>query len=147
MTPRTDNPGPELAYSKWVEIALPYDQAIGAVKEALKTQGFGVLTEIDVRATLKEKLGEETEPCLIIGACNPALAHQALTAEPSVAVLLPCNVVVRARHGHSLVEAMNPAVLSELTGNPELEQVAVEAGRRIQQTLDALATDHPLPPG
>lgn len=135
-----------MAYSKSVEIALPYDQAIGAVKAAFKTHGFGALTEIDVRATLKEKLGEETEPCLIIGACNPALAHQALAAEPGVAVLLPCNVVVRARDTHSEVEAMDPAVMSALTGNPRLEAVAAEAGRLVQQALDALIADHPVLP-
>lgn len=135
-----------MQYSKSVEIALPYDRAVGVVKEAFKAQGFGALTEIDVRATLKEKLGEETEPCLIIGACNPALAHQALTAEPSVAVLLPCNVVVRARDDHSLVDALDPAVMSSLTGNRALEEVAAEAQRRIQLALDTLAGDHPLAP-
>lgn len=135
-----------MQYSKSVEIALPYDRAVGVVKEAFKAQGFGALTEIDVRATLKEKLGGETEPCLIIGACNPALAHQALTAEPSVAVLLPCNVVVRARDDHSLVDALDPAVMSSLTGNRALEEVAAEAQRRIQLALDTLAGDHPLAP-
>lgn len=135
-----------MPYSKSVEIALPYDRAIGAVKEAFKAQGFGALTEIDVRATLKEKLGEETEPCLIIGACNPSLAHKALSVEPSVAVLLPCNVVVRARDGHCLVEAMDPAVMSSLTGNPRLEEVAAEAERRVGQALHLLATTHPLTP-
>lgn len=133
-----------MSYSKSVEIALPYERAVGAVKEAFKAQGFGALTEIDVRATLKEKLGEETEPCLIIGACNPSLAHQALSVEPGVAVLLPCNVVVRARDGHCLVEAMDPAVMSSLTGNPALEQVAGEAQRRVGEALDFLVTAHPL---
>lgn len=135
-----------MAYSTSVEIALPYDRAIAAVKEAFKAQGFGALTEIDVRATLKEKLGEDTEPCLIIGACNPSLAHRALAAEPSVAVLLPCNVVVRASADHSLVEAMDPAVMSSLSGNAALEEVAAEAKRRVQSALDTLAAEHPLGP-
>lgn len=140
-----------MAYTKSVEISLPYEPAIAAVKEAFKDQGFGALTEIDVRATLKEKLGEDTEPCLIIGACNPQLAHRALTAEPAVAALLPCNVVVRARDHGALVEAMDPAIMSSLTGNPELEEIAAEAGRRVQAALDALGASHPLqlhqPPG
>ncbi|HET6966152.1 MAG TPA: DUF302 domain-containing protein [Acidimicrobiales bacterium] len=134
-----------MSYSKSVEIGLPYEQAIGAVKDAFKAQGFGALTEIDVRATLKEKLGEDTEPCLIIGACNPSLAHQALSIEPSVAVLLPCNVVVRARDGHCLVEAMDPAVMSSLTGNSGLEAVAGEAEGRVGKALESLAAAHPVP--
>lgn len=136
-----------MSYSKAVEISLPYDQAIGAVKEAFKAQGFGTLTEIDVRATLKEKLNEETEPCLIIGACNPVLAHKALSIEPGIAVFLPCNVVVRARGDHSLVEAMDPGVMSVLTSNKELEAVAREAQRRVQQALDVLVADHTVEPG
>ncbi|MHB1924367.1 MAG: DUF302 domain-containing protein [Acidimicrobiales bacterium] len=134
-----------MGYSKSVEIALPYDRAVGAVKESLKARGFGTLTEIDVRATLRDKLGEETEACLIIGACNPSLAHRALAIEPTVAVLLPCNVVVRARSGHSLVEAMDPSIMGTLTGNPDLADVAAEAGRLITSALESLTQDHPVP--
>ena len=133
-----------MAYTKSVEISLPYESAVVAVKEAFRDQGFGALTEIDVRATLKEKIGEETEPCLIIGACNPQLAHRALTAEPAVAALLPCNVVVRSRDHGALVEAMDAAVMSSLRGNPALADIAAEAGRRVQAALDALGAAHPL---
>ncbi|HZT64590.1 MAG TPA: DUF302 domain-containing protein [Acidimicrobiales bacterium] len=132
-----------MAYSKSVEIALPYERAVQAVKDAFKDQGFGTLTEIDVRQTLQDKLGVESEPCLIIGACNPQLAHRALSIEPSVAVLLPCNVVVRSRDRHSQVEAMDPAVMSSVTGNPAMREVAAEAERRVEQALDALAAAHP----
>jgi uncharacterized protein (DUF302 family) len=132
-----------MSYSKSVEIALPYEEAIGAVKEAFKAEGFGTLTEIDVRAMLKEKLGVESEPRLIIGACNPTLAHQALSIEPSVAVLLPCNVVVRGRDDHCEIEVMDPNVLSSLGASHALDDVAAEADRRIERALAALTTQHP----
>src|SRR5690606_39791937 len=88
-----------------------YDATVEEVRGLLAEQGFGVLTEIDVQATLREKLGEEMEPYLILGACNPPFAHRAITAEPQIGVLLPCNVVVRVDAGDVIVEAMDPSAV------------------------------------
>ncbi len=126
-------------YARSITLDLPYEEAVGKVKEALREQGFGTLTEIDVQATLREKLGTETEPYLIIGACNPPLAHRALEAVPTVGVFLPCNVVVRRSGGRSIVDAMDPEVMSKVIADPTLEEVAAEASRKIQAALDALS--------
>lgn len=119
-------------------LAANYADAVRQVKDSLKAQGFGVLTEIDMRVTLKEKLGAEIEPYLIIGACNPPLAHRALTAEPEIGLLLPCNVVVRESEGKVLVEAMDPAAAMGVVGNPAVLEVAQEAKARLQRALEAL---------
>ncbi|GAA5028633.1 DUF302 domain-containing protein [Terrabacter aeriphilus] len=102
--------------------------------------GFGVLTEIDLAATLKTKLDVDIAPQVILGACRPPLAHAALQAEPSIGVLLPCNVVVRAvGAGRTIVEAMDPATMVELTGNDQLAEVAADARERLSRALKALA--------
>lgn len=124
-----------MTYAKTITLDLPYDQAVPRVKEAFKAQGFGTLTEIDVRATLKEKLGEDMEPYVILGACNPQLAHRALDIEREIGMLLPCNVVVRADGGRSLVQALDPNVIADVPGNPALRPVAEEAGRHIDAAL------------
>ena len=116
----------------------PYEETVARVKDALKAQGFGVLTEIDVKRTLKEKLDRDVRPYVILGACNPPLAARALDAEPSVGLLLPCNVIVAERDGYTLVGAVNPQSLVELSGNPELVDVAHEVDRRLRQALDAV---------
>ncbi|MGW7448525.1 DUF302 domain-containing protein [Kitasatospora sp. NPDC054795] len=108
------------------------------VRAALAEQGFGVLTEIDVRATLQAKPGEEIEDYLILGACNPPLAHRALQADRHIGPLLPCNVVVRAVDGRTLVEAMDPQLLVRVTGQPVLTAVADEAAARLRAALDSL---------
>ena len=118
---------------------VPFADAVPRVREALSEQGFGVLTEIDVTATMQEKLGETMEDFVILGACNPPLAHRALTAERSIGLLLPCNVVVRADGDRSVVEAMDPTVMSRLTSTPEIAAVAEEAGQRLRAALDALS--------
>lgn len=126
-------------YGRTIELATPFDEVVPRVREALADQGFGVLTEIDVRATLQAKLGAAMEPYLILGACNPPLAHQALEVDRSVGMLLPCNVVVRAgAGGGSIVQALDPATLVELTERRELAPVAAEARRRLDAALDAL---------
>jgi uncharacterized protein (DUF302 family) len=104
-----------MIFTRRVDVDLPYDQAISATKAALQEQGFGTLTEIDVRQTLEDKLDVDVEPEVIIGACNPQLAHRAMCVDPRVATLLPCNVVVRVDGGCTVVEALDPAMMAELS--------------------------------
>jgi uncharacterized protein (DUF302 family) len=129
------------SYGTAITLDRPHAAVTEEVRAALKEQGFGVLTEIDVQATMREKLGEEAGPYLILGACNPPLAHRALIAEPSIGLLLPCNVVVRAVPGdddRTIVEALDPATMVTFTGNPELEPVATEAKARLDAALKAV---------
>lgn len=123
------------------EVHLPYEVADRRIREELAVQGFGILTEIDVRDTLKKKLNVDFPPYVILGACNPSLAHRALDAEPDIGLLLPCNVVVRRDEeaGTTIVEAMDPAPLIELAGNEALTEVAAEARARLQTALDRVA--------
>ena len=125
-------------FTRRIELDTTYDDTIGRVKDALADQGFGVLTEIDVRQTLKDKLDVDIEPQVILGACNPQLAHRALEIDPRVAALLPCNVVVRTENGRTVVEALDPKLIAEIPGNPALAPIAEEAGQRIKAALDAL---------
>ncbi len=128
-----------MRYGRTTELDLSYEEAVPQVKEALKQQGFGTLTEIDVRQTLKEKLGLDMEDYLILGACNPQLAHRALDIDRDIGLLLPCNVVVRRRDGRTLVQALDPAVMVSVPERPELQPIADEASRRIDAMLAALA--------
>jgi uncharacterized protein (DUF302 family) len=116
----------------------PYEEVIPRVKEAFKAEGFGVLTEIDMRQTLREKLGAEIEPYLILGACNPILAHRALGVEPEIGLLLPCNVVVRAVEEGCRVEAVDPKAVLGIVGNEQLDAIADEAKQRLRQALASL---------
>src|SRR5579859_2864103 len=125
-------------YGFGTRLNLPYDEAVGRVKDALKTEGFGVLTEIDVRRTLREKLGVEKEPYIILGACNPQLAHRALEQEPDIGLLLPCNVVVRAEGQGSRVDIADPQVMLGIVGNEELNAVAEEAKKRLLRAVASL---------
>jgi len=124
-------------FTRRIDLDATYDDAIGRVKDALKDQGFGVLTEIDVRQTLKDKLDIDVDPQIILGACNPQLAHRALEIDPRVAALLPCNVVVRTENGRTVVEALDPTLIANIPDNPALAPSAEEAGQRIQAALDA----------
>ncbi len=126
------------AYGFGITLAVPYEEAIPRVKEALKAEGFGVLTEIDVRQTLREKLRVEMEPYLILGACNPPLAHRALEEEPEVGLLLPCNVVVRVQGEGSRVEIADPQAMLGIVGNPHLDALAAEARQRLQRVISSL---------
>lgn len=108
------------------------------VREALAEEGFGVLTEIDVQATLREKLGEETGPYLILGACNPPLAHRAIGAEPQIGVLLPCNVVVRRDDGAVVVDAMDPESVMSVVESPAVGDVAAEVRKRLRAVVESL---------
>ena len=134
-------------YGRTIELEIPYDEAVARVKAAFKEQGFGTLTEIDVRATLKEKLGHDMEAYLIIGACNPHLAFRALEIERDIGLLLPCNVVVRERGGKTVVQALDPDVMVRVPGRPELQPIADEAGERIGRALAALQSGASEPVG
>ncbi|AXI90936.1 DUF302 domain-containing protein [Streptomyces griseoincarnatus] len=119
--------------------ATDLDTAVTAVRRALADQGFGILTEIDVAATLKAKLGHDMEDYLILGACNPPLAHRALEADRSIGLLLPCNVVVRRDGDQMLVQALDPGTMVTLTGLDTLKPVADETTARLDAALNALA--------
>ena len=132
-----------MEYGIAVRMTVPFPEAVRRVREALAAQGFGVLTEIDVRATLHEKLGEDMEDYLILGACNPPLAHQALAADRKVGLLLPCNVVIRSGHGETIIEALDPQIMAEVAGQAALRPVAAEAAARIRAALAAIAEAGP----
>jgi uncharacterized protein (DUF302 family) len=118
---------------------LKFDAALERVTQELQREGFGVLTEIDVAATMKKKLGKEMRPYRILGACNPPLAHRALSAEPSIGLLLPCNVVVREDEtGRVLVEFMNPNAVLDLVNKPEISRLAAEVRMRLENVMRAL---------
>jgi uncharacterized protein (DUF302 family) len=127
-----------MQYERSATVNLPYPEAVAKVRELLSAQGFGVLSEIDVRATLREKRGVEMEDYVILGACNPDLAHRALDIDRSIGVLLPCNVVVSAYGDRSKVQILDPQTMSTVTGLPALQPVADEASQRLQAVLDDL---------
>ncbi|MCD6040711.1 MAG: hypothetical protein K0R40_314 [Burkholderiales bacterium] len=124
------------AFGKTVDMG--FDQAVAAVTQALAQEGFGVLTEIDVAATLKKKLNLERAPYKILGACNPQFAAQALEAEPQIGALLPCNVVVREEGGKTIVEFMDPDAVLTLVGRPEVGKIAAEVRARLQRVMAAV---------
>ena len=126
-------------YAFGKKVNMGFDQAVAAVTQALAKEGFGVLTEIDVQATLKKKLGIERPPYRILGACNPQFAAQALEIEPQIGALLPCNVVVRQdAAGATLVEFMDPDAVLELVQRPEVGRIAAEVRGRLERVMAAL---------
>ncbi|MCB1270422.1 MAG: DUF302 domain-containing protein [Microthrixaceae bacterium] len=127
-----------MIFEEAVVLSEPFDQVVEQVKGALASQGFGTLTEIDLQATLKEKIGREADRHVILGACNPLLAARALDAEPAVAVLLPCNVCVRETDRGVVVEAMDPGMISTVSGSSELEPIAAEARELINNAFARL---------
>ncbi len=132
-----------MSYGTSVTVDAPFADTVRQVRAALAEQGFGVLTEIDITATMRAKLGEEMEDYVILGACNPPLAHAALGADRSIGLLLPCNVVVRAsaEPGRTVVEALDPQVMVGLSGQQELKSVADQAARRLAAALATLSAD------
>ena len=127
-----------MSYGNATTVHAPFADTITRVCDALNAEGFGVLTEIDMAATMHDKLGEQMEDYVVLGACNPPLAHKALTADRSIGLLLPCNIVVRGGEDGTIVEALNPQVMVALSDNPELKTVADEAAARLQRVLAQL---------
>ncbi len=125
-------------YAIAVSSDLPFEEAVARAREALAAEGFGILCEIDVRATLKAKLGEEVEPYVILGACNPPLAHRALGAEPDLGVFLPCNVVVYERDGRTHVSAVDAERMLSLVENEALAPIASEVRDRLARAVAAI---------
>lgn len=132
-----------MEYGTTVTTQLPFKEAVSRTRAALQDQGFGVLTEIDVQSTLKTKLDCDMEPYLILGACNPRLAHAALEVEREIGLLLPCNVVVRSVDGRTMVSALDPQVMVTLPDRPELQPVASDAAARLRAALDDVAAARP----
>ncbi len=128
-----------MSYTFGKTVTMPFERAVERATEALAAEGFGVLTEIDVAATLKKKLGETVPPYRILGACNPQFAHRALSAEPRIGALLPCNVVVREEApGVVHVEFMDPSAVLGLVGRPEVAPIAAEVRAKLNRALDAI---------
>jgi len=129
-------------YGFHANLTTTFDDAVARVTEALKTQGFGVLSDINVQATLKAKLDLDTRPYRILGACNPGFASKALEAEPDIGLLLPCNVVVREEADGSITVAfMDPQAVLQLVDNPQVPQIAEEVKKRLMAVRDALSAD------
>lgn len=128
-----------MSYGKSITVAAPFTETVQRMREELSTEGFGVLTEINVTATLQEKLGEQIEDYVILGACNPSLAHTALEPDRDIGLLLPCNVIVRAAGGHTVVAALDPQIMVGLSDGPGLKPVADEAAARLDRALKRVA--------
>ena len=122
-----------------VQVSCGFDEAVGRVTDELKKEGFGVLSVIDVAATLKERLGVDRPPYVILGACNPQLAHRALEAEPEIGLLLPCNVTVREAQDQTVIVGfMDPAAVLRLVESDRIDELAAEVRARLQRVRDAL---------
>lgn len=129
-----------LSYGMRRRVESPFVETVEATREALRSQGFGVLTEIDVQATLSEKLGVDMPAYIILGACNPPLAHRALSADPEVGLLLPCNVVVREADGVTVIDVMDPQAAMGIVQNEDVRAVAEEAKQKLRAALEGIAT-------
>ena len=132
-------------YTLSTTLQLPYDAAVDEVREGLAGQGFGVLSEIDLKATLKTKLAVDVPAQVILGACRPSLAYEALQADPSIATVLPCNVVVRRGNGdgQTTVEAIDPQTMVQLSGSPQVREIADDADARLRAALSTISEADP----
>jgi len=131
-------------YAIKAEVGRPYDEVVAATKAALASEGFGVLTEIDVKATMKKKLDRDIRPYVILGACNPPNAFKALSAEPDIGLMLPCNVVVyENEQGKTVVAAIDPKVAMESVNNPEIAPVADMIAGRLRRVIEAVKSTEP----
>ncbi len=120
------------------QLNTSYEETISRAREELQKEGFGVLTEIDVKATLKKKLDVDFDKYVILGACNPPFAYQALQVERDIGLLLPCNVIVYESDGKTYVSAIVPAVAMNMVENPSLEKIAVEVGKKLKKVIDSI---------
>ena len=127
------------SYAFTTKIDAPYEQVRERVAAALKVEGFGVLTEIDVKQTMKQKIDAEFRKYAILGACNPNLAYKALSTDLEIGLLLPCNVIVYEEDGGSVVSIVDPRMMMQIAANPELESVAQEARARLQRVIESLS--------
>ncbi|MBB1021913.1 DUF302 domain-containing protein [Dietzia sp. E1] len=138
-----------MTYTRTLSVPMSYEQALERTRASLADQGFGILTEIDVKATFDTKLGQEAAEAVgdyvILGACNPGLASKALAAEPQLGVLLPCNVVVRRGNGdeQTTVEAIDPQTMVQLSGSPQVREIADDADERLRAALSAISEAGP----
>ncbi len=128
-----------MSYGTTISVNAPFATTVQRVRDELKAEGFGILTEINVTATLAEKLGETIEDYVILGACNPPLAHRAIEADRSIGMLLPCNVVVRAGEDATIVEILDPQIMATLSGLDELKDPADDASNRLGRVLERLS--------
>lgn len=126
-------------YALRIDLERPFDEVVGLTKESLAESGFGILTEINLKQTLKNKLDVDIDDQIILGACNPGFAHKGLQTEPSLGLLLPCNVVIRHSAGVTVVEAIDPETMVTLTGNSQMEPLADEVRAALKAALDRVA--------
>lgn len=128
----------EITYGYSRTLDLTYEQAVESTREALKAEGFGVLSEIDIKDKLKEKLGVDFRNYVILGACNPALAYETLQQELDIGLLLPCNVIVYELEGRTIVSAVDAAKMLSVVGNPKLEPTAGKVNEKLRRVIDSL---------
>lgn len=126
------------SYAFTAKLDVPYEEAVTRVTDALKTEGFGVLTEIDVKKTMKQKIDADFRKYTILGACNPNLAHRALNTDLELGLLLPCNAIVYEEENGSVISIVDPGMMMQVADNPALEPVAEEARTRLQRVIEAL---------
>jgi uncharacterized protein (DUF302 family) len=127
-----------MEYGFYKDTDLTYEQALEKVPEVLKTEGFGVLTTIDVKDTLKKKIDVDFDRYMILGACNPPFAHQALQAEESIGLLMPCNVIIHEKEGKVKISVFNPMIITQVSDNPKLKELSLKLREKIQAVLSNL---------
>ncbi len=127
-----------MTYGIKVELDLEFEEVVKKVEEELKKEGFGILTEIDVKKTLKEKIGVDYENYLILGACNPSFAHQALQLEKEIGLLLPCNVIVYSQGERTFVSAVNPLEAMSIVENSQLKEIAIKVKEKLERVIEGV---------